>query len=167
MSATNKSSRALSDDEYTIPSGMVEKAPTARPRNFVPLGPRKRLREHAPTEQWSTTVLREVCGLLDLKSNWDTYGAAPIKRETAMFAIQMLQSVMREQTPTPSVVPSSIGGIQFEWHTNALDLEVHVAGPYDADFWFEDRDRGENIEDTISNDFRRLDEAVIALTVRA
>lgn len=55
------------------------------------------------------------------------------------FALVVLDKLMRPRTPIPSVVPSSAGGIQLEWHEKDIDLELHISAPYQCEMWFQDR----------------------------
>jgi hypothetical protein len=49
--------------------------------------------------------------------------------------------VFRDTTPTPSVVPTAEGGIDFVWRKNGYDVELTVteAG---AEFWARERSSG-------------------------
>jgi hypothetical protein len=29
-------------------------------------------------------------------------------------------------------------GVQLEWHQKGIDLELHIAGPYECELWFQD-----------------------------
>lgn len=55
--------------------------------------------------------------LLDLKKNWNSYGAPPIDVETAIAADMFLNKHV-------NIVPTAKGGIQLEWHVNGLDIEI-------------------------------------------
>jgi hypothetical protein len=67
---------------------------------------------------------------------WDSYGAPPLREDTAIFAMFVLNSVMRLQTPLPQVVPSSAGGVQLEWHEKGIDLELHITAPFECEMCF-------------------------------
>ena len=54
-----------------------------------------------------------------------------------MFVLSVLNDVMRTRTPIPQVVPSAGGGVQLEWHQKGIDLELHIAGPYQCELWFQ------------------------------
>jgi hypothetical protein len=69
---------------------------------------------------------------------WDSYGAPPLRHDTANFALSVLNSIMKTQTPLPQVAPSSVGGVQLEWHEKGIDLELHFTAPYECDVWFRD-----------------------------
>jgi len=103
-------------------------------------------------------VALKVSELVDLPANWDSYNAHQIRAETGNFALQILVSFATAALPLPSVVPSPIGGIQFEWHTPDIDFEIHVGAPYDVEFLFEDRKSGEAFSDVLSDDMTALAE---------
>lgn len=92
---------------------------------------------------WPQEVVTKITSLLRLPAGWDSYGAKAPSWDAAMFAIVVLDSVMRPDTPAPSVVPTSGGGLQLEWHVNKMDLEIHVDGPYAGEFWWRDHVSGE------------------------
>lgn len=58
--------------------------------------------------------------LLALKAGWDSYGAKTITQESIDAAKQFLTSL--------HVVPTNKGGIQLEWHSCGVDVEVEF-GP--------------------------------------
>ena len=76
----------------------------------------------------SGTLLR-LLELLKLPANWDNEGALPIRLENVLAAIDISRDVMQSTTPAPSVVPTNRGGVQLEWHTGGLDLEVEIVSP--------------------------------------
>jgi hypothetical protein len=75
---------------------------------------------------WLRPTLEAMNRLLDLPPNWNSYGAGPIAPGAVLAALQFLQQTMRPDTPPPSVVPTSRGGVQLEWHAGEIDLEIRV-----------------------------------------
>jgi hypothetical protein len=66
--------------------------------------------------------------LLALPENWDGYGAQRIERDAIAGARQFLSRV--------NVTPCVSGGVQLEWHTNGIDLELEFdASGRVAGFW--------------------------------
>lgn len=116
--------------------------------------PGRASRPDAP--EWRSEVALKVSELLDLSDNWDSYDAPPIRSETGAFAMQILSMFATPETPVPSVVPSPVGGIQFEWHIADLDFEIHVAAPYEVEFLFDDHRIEEPVSDTLSDDLGAL-----------
>lgn len=82
---------------------------------------------------WQKEIVAALCRLLELPDGWDSYVGKPLKHDTGMFALQVLNSIMNESVPMPAVVPVSSGGVQFEWHDNGLDIELFIAAPYDCE----------------------------------
>lgn len=87
---------------------------------------------------WLPETVNNLNLLLALKKNWDSYGAHRIKSETAIAAIQILLSVMQEEAPLPSIVPTPSGNIQLEWHRSGIDLEVEVTPSGNYSMSYED-----------------------------
>jgi hypothetical protein len=91
-----------------------------------------------PERRWQVEVQSRLVKYAKMDSGWDTYGAPSIGWDTGLFALSVLNDVMRARTPIPQVVPSSAGGIQLEWHQKGIDLELHITGPYQCELWFQD-----------------------------
>src|SRR5262245_26511211 len=70
-------------------------------------------------------VERQLRELTELSDGWDGYGTAAPTPYTATFALLVLRKIMQSRSPAPQVVPSSVGGIQLEWHEKDIDLELH------------------------------------------
>jgi hypothetical protein len=79
--------------------------------------------EGEPAE-WLRSALATLRRILNLPANWDSYGAPPIQGELVEPVLQFLDSVMSDSMPVPAIVPTSSGGIQLEWHTRGVDLEI-------------------------------------------
>jgi hypothetical protein len=79
--------------------------------------------------RWLDKVLKEVNALRHLERNWDSYGAPRVNRQSLLEAASLLRELARAKTPAPSVVPTSDGSVQLEWHTRGIDLEVRWVSP--------------------------------------
>jgi hypothetical protein len=97
---------------------------------------------------------------------WDSYTGSPLRWDTGLFALKILNDIMRPKTPMPQVVPSSEGGVQLEWHVKDIDLELHVTAPYECELWFQDHRTGQQISADLSNDLAQLTEPILALSSR-
>lgn len=67
-----------------------------------------------------------------------------LKRPSAAVVVLARKTAaenFRDTTPTPSVVPTAEGGIDFVWHKNGWDVELCVTEA-DADFWAHHRASG-------------------------
>jgi hypothetical protein len=69
---------------------------------------------------------------------WDSYKGVPLRTDIGNFALTILTNILKPQTPLPQVIPTSSGGVQFEWHERDIDLELHFNGPYECQVWFYD-----------------------------
>jgi hypothetical protein len=65
-------------------------------------------------------------GFATLSEGWDSYGAKAIELQAVNSAIELLRRIVQPDTPKPAVVPTNRGGIQIEWHTRGVDLEIEI-----------------------------------------
>ncbi len=105
--------------------------------------------------------------LLDLKENWDSYGAAPIGVSHVESAINLLQCVMQCNTPLPAIVPTSRGGVQLEWRMDGIDLEVETLSSHRFLVSFEDDVTDEEWEQELDYDYSKLMQAITLLAERS
>lgn len=122
--------------------------------------------DHDAGGSWQAKVLDRLVAILHMPPNWDGYGAPAVSREAAMFALEVLQRTMQPGTPAPQVVPSSVGGVQLEWHEKDIDLELHIPAPFDCELWFEDHRLGKVVSEKLSSEFDALRSALDELTKR-
>lgn len=91
---------------------------------------------------WFPDVARRLLFLLlNLKENWDSYGAREVTKQSVETALT-LASVLSDDTPPPAIVPTPAGGIQMEWHASGIDLEVEVADDGNFSISFDDELEG-------------------------
>lgn len=117
-------------------------------------------------QKWQIEVQKKLFEFVNLKKGWDSYDAPSLRRDAGFFALEVLNNVMRPRTPPPQVVPSGVGGVQFEWHQCDMDIELHVTAPYHCEFWCEDRRTGEQISEELTTDFSLPRQALNELTKR-
>ena len=60
---------------------------------------------------------------------------------TVAHARRAAAEAFRDTTPTPSVVPTADGGIDFVWHKNGYDVEWCIT-EVNAEFWAHHRATG-------------------------
>jgi len=97
-------------------------------------------------DPWMRPVLEAFNTLLGLKPGWDSYRAPKVKPEVGRAAFDLLRDIMRAKTPVPSIVPTADGGVQIEWHTKGIDLEIEVRSATQATAYFEHRATDESWE---------------------
>jgi hypothetical protein len=119
-----------------------------------------------PEQKWQVEVLKHLVRYATLSPGWDSYTGLPLRLDAGFFALWLLNDIMRPRTPMPQVVPSPVGGVQLEWHEKNIDLELHIAAPYECELWFEDHQTGERISRELSNDFSLLAVPIAQLTSR-
>ena len=83
-------------------------------------------------------TVRTLIELLELPGGWNSYKSSPIRKENVTFAVELLAHLMRVDTPAPNVVPKVRGGVQLEWHTRGVNLEIAIDSPDDVNFFAED-----------------------------
>lgn len=158
--------RAIVEADRMADAGVTT---TKRPPSDAPALSFGKFLEHynaPPDRPWEPEVLRRLFSLVCMPQGWDSYSALSPRWDASMFALWVLGSVMRPRTPVPQVVPSSVGGIQLEWHQKDIDLEIHVSAPFEVETWFQDRRGGQPVAEELSNDFSALARPIEELTTR-
>ena len=79
-----------------------------------------------PDVAWSGSAVEKILGFLRLLPNWDGYGAPSLKIDCILMAIDVITFITQENTPEPTIFPTSDEGVQIEWHTDKAELEVEV-----------------------------------------
>jgi hypothetical protein len=113
---------------------------------------------------WIKPAVRGLSALLELPSDWDSYGGVRIKPEIVIAALNLLFETMQYDSPAPSIVPTSRGGIQLEWHRNGVDLEVEFVSPSRVRGVFEDRQNGDTWDRDLFYDLGPLTKAIAELS---
>jgi len=106
----------------------------------------------------------ELEKLLQLEPNWDTYGGSQIDPKCVAAALNLLSNILLDSTALPSVVPTSRGGLQLEWHACGADLEIEFFSATHVRGLFKDIDSGASWEKDLSFDLRPLTDAVKTLS---
>src|SRR5262249_32739886 len=105
---------------------------------------------------WLAPTVKTMAQLLHLSEDWDSDGARPIDPQAAADALTLLDATMSPDTPPPIVSPTNRGGIQLEWHTRGIDLEVERKSPTCVYVFHEDHRRGTEWEGELETDLTRL-----------
>jgi len=88
------------------------------------------------------SAIQRMIEFLELPPGWNSYNAKPIRKENVNFAVNLLGRLMGQDTPAPNVIPMVRGGVQLEWHTRGLNVEVSIYSPDDVRFAAEDTRSG-------------------------
>ena len=142
----------LSETEYAPPPGASE-----RPHYTI---------DEVGSSAWRYAAMKRLEQLINLPPNWDSYGAKKISPRAAQISLQILDSVMRDTTPQPSIVPVPSGRVQLEWHTKGIDLEVEVVSPILLHASFEDQQTNDEWQLSLNVDLKRLNDAISVLSTR-
>jgi len=115
---------------------------------------------------WIESTLEVLERLLEMREGWDSYNARAIDPANVRTAIELAAALMHDRTPAPSVVPTSAGGVQLEWHTRGIDLEIEIGSPSRISACFEDQRTHSAWEAEQLDDFSRLRSALRELAMR-
>lgn len=91
---------------------------------------------------WLRQVADDIQALLRLPPGWDSYGAMRIDPRAASAAFRLLSEIMQDNSPAPSAAPLSDSGIQLDWHTRGIDVELMISQTGRASVWCRDRQTG-------------------------
>lgn len=91
---------------------------------------------------WVRPTVAAFIGIENLVDNWDSYGGKAINRDLINQSLFMLGMVMQPNSPAPSVVPMSDGGLQIEWHRRQQDLEIVFTTDEAPQFFYRNRATG-------------------------
>jgi hypothetical protein len=94
--------------------------------------------------------------LVRLPVGWDGYDAGPVLLDNVVFALSLLDSLLGPNGIPPQIVPSVDGDLQLEWHSPAVDIELHIIAPNNVQAWIVDGETGEETELKLTFDFRPL-----------
>lgn len=114
--------------------------------------PQARLVIDRPPPTRLMPTIKRIVEIGQLEQDWDSYGARAVELSAVTSAIGWLLGAMTETIPLPQVVPTVVGGIQFEWHEAKLDLELHFAPGGRVAAWLEDQQTGDEWEADVTQD---------------
>ena len=109
-----------------------------------------------PIPSWSRDLLAKVSELGELEKGWDSYGAQPVDPQCAQATVKLLLQLLNRHTPQPSIVPTTRGGIQLEWHRAGADLEIEIESPTKFHVFFGDQRTGKEDDTTLSDNLQPL-----------
>jgi len=75
---------------------------------------------------WLVTASSKLFAIAGLPDNWDTYGSPSISSAVLGQSMRLLSQLSNLGFPAPKVLPSSGGGMQFEWEVEAQELEIEI-----------------------------------------
>ena len=111
--------------------------------------------EAATMPKWIAPTLAALIDIQRLGPGWDSYTALPVKKDLVGRALLVLSAIMSVDSPAPSVVPLSDGGLQLEWHRRQQDLEIVFPADELPQFFYRNRATQEE-QDGLAKDTSRL-----------
>ena len=106
--------------------------------------------------EWLKEAEETLRGLATLPEGWDSYGAKSTERHAIDSAIELLRRIVQHDTPKPAVVPTNRGGIQIEWHTRGVDLEIEITPHGDIRLLYENPQENAEEEFELGFDLKPL-----------
>jgi hypothetical protein len=79
----------------------------------------------ADPRRW-TNAFNALDEIMNLGPDWDSHGADPISPLVCARVQMILEFLYDSGWTAPSVVPSSQGTIQLEWHEGGIDEEWEI-----------------------------------------
>ncbi|MEK7408565.1 MAG: hypothetical protein AAB225_26130 [Acidobacteriota bacterium] len=134
----------------TLPDVLARPAVLTAPGEALSTATRRVVIRNGPMPPSLLKSVQGVVELLALPAGWNSYSAKPIAPDNAIRAIRLLAELLEPQTPPPAVVPTVRGGIQLEWHTNGINIEIYIDSPEDVRFFAEDIESGEVAEEPLA-----------------
>jgi len=80
----------------------------------------------AAEAEWLEELVARSASLLELTDNWDSYGASAPRLDLLAVGVQVVTRCRRAGLPVPQVVPTTRGGVQYEWHLPGRSMEIEV-----------------------------------------
>ena len=96
-----------------------------------------KLPENVSGNHWLGPTLQRISALPFHKESWSD-GAKRTDQKAVDQLIGVLERILPDNAPPPSVVPTWLGGVQAEWHRNGVDLEISVNPGETVEFYFSD-----------------------------
>ncbi len=115
---------------------------------------------------WTSAVRESLNRMSCLQDNWDGYDASSIDYSVLLAVADVISSIMLPETPPPTLIPTSNGSVQAEWHMRDLEIEVEIFSSTRIEFYMKDFRSGEEEEKELSIDFSTLVRAINKLTNR-
>lgn len=105
---------------------------------------------------WWDSAQSKLNELLCLPPGWDSYGADAVHPRAAVTALEVLYSVAGYGASAPSIVPTTAGGIDLEWHRGGIGLVVSIGPTGETSAWYEDLRSGQEWEGSVTPDLGQL-----------
>jgi hypothetical protein len=111
---------------------------------------------------WNWRAVSQIASMTNLRPNWDGYGAEPVSLAAIQTALGILAR-MTVDVPEPYVLPTPLGGVQFEWHPRGIDLELEARADGNVGFLLIDHASDQTTEGEVSWDAPDISKMLSAL----
>lgn len=112
--------------------------PSSAFERLTPKPVKVRVEKEQAAPRWLDYVMQRLNALSDRLGEPEE-GSAPLADPRALErALEELRTALGAQTPSPSVVPTVEGGVQFVWHQAGWDIEIEVL-PHATEVWGRNR----------------------------
>jgi len=96
--------------------------------------------------KWVEPTISAFVAVQTLPDNWDSYGGKRVSIDLIIQSLSILERLMEETSPPPSVVPLGDGGLQLEWHRKQQDLEIVFPADNAPQYYYCNRANGSQKE---------------------
>ena len=114
------------------------------------------LANHNNPPEWLKETEETLRSFATLPAGWDSYGAKSIDPHVVDAAIDLLHRIVQHNTLKPAVVPTNRGGIQIEWHTRGVDLEIEITQHREIRLFYENPQENAEEEFALGLDLKPL-----------
>ena len=97
------------------------------------------------------TVSNRLQSLRSLHERWDGYGAVPVDPRALDYAGELFAEIACPNLTMPSVVPTTDGGVDFEWHTASHHIAISIDAPGRFRAFLQNRQNGRSVDQEFSN----------------
>jgi hypothetical protein len=122
--------------DVTLSPPLLARAETLSDRGVTYLRSESQVNVEPGNQVAMDGLLNRLAELLGLERDWDSYGGLPIQGRIAEYVANMLSTLLASQIPPPSIVPTSSGGLQLEWHRLGSHLEIEADPSGEVTFSF-------------------------------
>jgi len=108
-------------------------------------------RQESPVDQyrWLGPLLAAVDHLDGLQAGWDGAHARAVDKATLVEVVRFMASRASARCPAPQLVPTRAGGVQAEWDSGGVVLEIVFEPGVEPTAYVEDSYGDEGFESTL------------------
>lgn len=79
------------------------------------------------TAAWFDDAVRRLTSFLTIHRDADLHRTRRVTDRAVTRAYRILQALSSDTLPRPALIPTLRGGVQIEWHTRGVDVEIEIA----------------------------------------